>query len=119
MNENDPRAVIEDTLFLALTRPAMMFGVQAEAFMLNISGSIIAGGWASVNSWHKLIYWPVMIGTIHMIQRYAFARDHNWFRIWKLWIETRGAVLKRWGGSTVTPIPAAWPSRAKDMPINL
>ena len=119
MSAPDPRAAIEDTLYVACTRPTMMFGVQAEAFLLNIVGSILVGGWASINSWHKLIYWPVFIGSIHMIQRYAFARDHNWFRVWKLGIETKGFGTAKWGGSTLTPIPARWPSKTRDLSINL
>lgn len=119
MSDPGPRAAIEDTLYVACTRPAMMLGVQAEAFMLNISGSIIIGGWLGVGSWHKLIYWPVLIGGIHLIQRYAYARDHNWFRVWKLGIETKGWGTATWGGSSVTPIPAGWPRKAKDLPIGL
>jgi hypothetical protein len=43
---------------LACTRPTMMFGVQAEAFLANIAVSIPVGAWASVTApWLRLIYW--------------------------------------------------------------
>lgn len=119
MSSEDERAAIEDTLYVACTRPAMMYGVQAEAFMLNIAGSIILGGWIGMGSWRKLIYWPLLIGVTHMVQRYAYAKDHNWFRLIKIMLETKGRGTSVFGGSSVTPIPAKWPSKAKELSIGL
>jgi type IV secretion system protein VirB3 len=119
MSDPDPRLAVENTLYVACTRPAMMYGVQAEAFMLNVSGSIILGGWIGLGSWHKLIYWPLLIGVTHLIQRYAYSQDHNWFRVLKVMIETKGRGTPGWGGSSVTPIPAAWPRKSKELSIGL
>ena len=107
---------IENTLYVAVTRPAMILGVASEALLLNICGSIIIGSWISVGSWHKLLYWPMMIGTTHLIMRFAFARDHNWFRVQKLGIQSRGYGTAKWGGSSVSPL-GGWPKKARDLVI--
>ena len=119
MSEPDRRAAIPDTCFIAVTRPAMMLGVSAEALILNLGCSVIVSGWLGLGSWKKMLYMAVLIPSIHMIQRYAFARDHNWFRVRKLGIESKGYGTATWGGSTVTPIPAKWPRKAKDLSVGI
>lgn len=87
--------------------------------MLNVCLSIIVSAWVGMHSWHMMLYMAVLIPSIHMVMRYASARDHNWFRVRLLGIESKGYGTATWGGSTVTPIPARWPRKAKDLPIGL
>jgi type IV secretory pathway VirB3-like protein len=119
MTENPERGGIADTCFIAVTRPAMMLGVSAEALIYNLGCSVIVSGWLGLGSWKKMLYMAALIPSIHMIQRYAFARDHNWFRIFKLGIEGKGFGTVRWGGSSWTPIPATWPRKAKDLSVGI
>ena len=113
------RSSIPDTCFIACVRPAMMLGVQAEALLLNVVGSVIVSGWVGLHSWHKLVYMAVLIPSIHFAMRYAFARDHNWFRVKILGLQTKGYGTATWGGSTATPIPARWPGKARDLSVGL
>jgi len=119
MSEPD-RANIEDTLFVALLRPAMMFGVPATGCMLNVTGSIIVSSWLGMGSWHILAWMIVLLPSIHMLMRYAVSRDHNWFRTRLLFVETKGrSSTAMWGGSSLTPLPTRWPSKAVDMPVGI
>lgn len=115
------RAALEDTLFLALTRPAMMLGVPSVGLMLNVTGSIIVSSWLGMGSWHILAWMIVLMPTVHFLMKWAVAKDHNLFRTKLLWIETKGqsALDTDWGGSSVTPIPAVWPTRSKDLDISV
>jgi len=119
MGDPNPRAAIEDTLYVACCRPAMMLGVPAEGLMLNLCGSVIASAWAGMHSWHMLAYMAASVLSVHMVMRFASARDHNWFRVFQLGAQTKGFGTARWGGSTLTPIPAKWPGRARDLSIDL
>src|SRR6202034_3081397 len=105
MSDPDPGAALEDIVFLALQRPAMMLGVPAEGLMINLVGSIITGAWIGVGSWRELLYMGILIPVVHLIMKIGAARDHNWFSTIGLWVETDGFNTVTWGGSTVTPIP--------------
>jgi len=111
----------DDMLFLALTRPAMMWGVPAVGCMLNISGSIIAGAWLGAGSYMILVWWVALMPPIHLLMRYAVSRDHNCFRVWLLWLETKAAAGRAdmWGGATLSPLPVRWPRKAKDLPVSV
>jgi len=112
----------DDMLFLALTRPAMKWGVPAVGCMLNISGSMIVGAWLGVgNGLMILMWWSALIVPIHLLMRYAVSRDHNFFRVWLLWLETKGGSVGSdiWGGATLSPLPVRWPRKAKDLPISV
>jgi type IV secretion system protein VirB3 len=92
--------LVEDTLFLACTRPAMVLGVTMEAFGLNVMFSsilfILAG---------SLLYGLVAI-PIHLACRLVCRHDPNQFRILFAWFETRGRHrnARLWGGASCTPL---------------
>ncbi|KIU27258.1 type IV secretion protein VirB3 [Methylobacterium radiotolerans] len=92
--------LVEDTLFLACTRPAMLLGVTMEALGLNMIFSsilfILAG---------SLLYGLVAI-PIHLACRLVCRHDPNQFRILFAWFETRGRHRNAglWGGSSCTPL---------------
>jgi type IV secretion system protein VirB3 len=93
--------LVEDTLFLACTRPAMLLGVTMEAMGLNMIFSsilfILAG---------SLLYGLVAL-PIHLACRLVCWHDPNQFRILFAWFETRGRHrnARLWGGSSCTPLP--------------
>jgi type IV secretion system protein VirB3 len=92
--------LVEDILFLACTRPAMILGVTMEAMGLNVIFSsilfILAG---------SLLYGLVAI-PIHFGCRLVCKHDPNQFRILFAWIETRGRHRNTalWGGASATPL---------------
>jgi type IV secretion system protein VirB3 len=84
-----------DTLFLALTRPAMKWGVPWEGFYINTVGTVFGG--MILGSPLYWAAWPV----IHLVMRAAVARDHNRFRIWRLWLETKTGALEQFGAAVL------------------
>lgn len=116
----DDDADPEDILFLALLRPAMMFGVPATGCLLNVSGSLIVGAWLGVGTWHILIYWLVLLPSIHFAMRAAVAKDYHRFRTMTLWIATKGRAhaTHLWGGATLAPLPG-WPRAARELAVSV
>jgi type IV secretion system protein VirB3 len=107
MEENGLEA---STLFLALTRPPMKWGVPFEGFIGNAFGSFAAGAIMSPP------YWLICI-PIHLALRFFASQDHNMFRVMRLWMETKGNAVGSdvWGGSRLSALPI-WPTReAKDV----
>ena len=80
-----------DTLFLALTRPAMKWGVPWEGFFVITVGTVFGG--MILGSPLYWLAWP----AIHLAMRAAVARDHNRFRIWRLWLETKVGAVDAFG----------------------
>lgn len=94
--------LIEDTLFLACTRPAMVLGVPMEAVGLNLIASAVA--FLAGGSALYLLTAP----SLHLVFRAICADDPNAFRVLYLWlagrVQARGARL--WGGASPSPLPA-------------
>lgn len=103
--------LVEDTLFLACTRPAMLLGVTMEAMGLNMIFSsilfILAG---------SLLYGLVAL-PIHFACRLVCRHDPNQFRILFAWFETRGRHRNAglWGGSSCTPLRLVRRYRPEDL----
>lgn len=93
--------LVEDTLFLACTRPAMVAGVPMEAMGLNLIVS--ATVFLAAHSPFYLLIAPVL----HVIFRAICKHDHNAFRVLWLFVETKGRARNgaSWGGSSSTPLP--------------
>ena len=96
-------ALVEDTLFLACTRPAMIGGVTMEAMGINMIFTtilfIVAGSVAYA-----------LVGLVfHVIFKAIVKHDHNMFRILVGWVETRGRTRNGtyWGGATLSPLRLA------------
>ena len=93
--------LIEDPLFLACTRPAMVMGVPMEAMGVNVIVSGVAflvGG-----SLLHLLVAP----ALHLVFRAVCKADHNAFRILLVFIDTKGRSRNGalWGGSSPSPLP--------------
>lgn len=93
--------LVEDTLFLACTRPAMVAGVPIEAMGVNLilTGVVfLAGG--------NLLY-LIAAPVLHLVFRGICRSDHNAFRLLLAFAETKGRARngRLWGGSSCTPLP--------------
>ncbi|KAF0123054.1 type IV secretion system protein VirB3 [Methylocystis rosea] len=104
--------LVEDTLFLACTRPAMILGVTMEAMGLNVIFSSILFVLAG-----SLLYGLVAL-PIHFVCRLICRRDANQFPILFAWLETRGRHrnARLWGGSSCTPLRLLRRFSAKELP---
>lgn len=93
--------LVEDTLFLACTRPAMVAGVPMEAMGLNLIVS--ATVFLAAHSPFYLLIAP----ALHVVFRAIGKHDHNAFRVLWLFVETKGRARNgaSWGGSSSTPLP--------------
>jgi type IV secretion system protein VirB3 len=103
--------LVEDTLFLACTRPAMILGVTMEAMGLNVIFSSILFVLAG-----SLLYGLVAL-PIHFACRLICRRDANQFRILFAWFETRGRHRNAnlWGGSSCSPLRLVRRFRAEEL----
>jgi type IV secretion system protein VirB3 len=90
----------EDTLFLALTRPAMIAGVPVEAFALCCG----AGGLAMIAA-DSVFYLPIALPLLGL-SRLIVERDQNAFQILFRWLDTSARCRNRslWGGSSSSPL---------------
>ncbi|MDB5457646.1 MAG: type secretion system protein VirB3 [Caulobacter sp.] len=93
--------LVEDTLFLACTRPAMVAGVPMQAMGLNLI--VCATVFLAAHTPLYLLLAPVL----HVIFRAICKHDHNAFRVLWLYVDTKGRARNRalWGGSSATPLP--------------
>lgn len=92
-----------DTLFLAVTRPALWFGIPIEAAVLIIiAGSII------ITQFGNPLYAAAFASVGYFVARIVVRRDVNAFRLLMLWGRTKLACPNRrfWGGSSYSPLPA-------------
>lgn len=93
--------LIENPLFLACTRPAMVLGVPMEAMGVNVivSGVVfLVGG--------SLLY-LLVAPALHLVFRAVCRADHNAFRLLFVYVNTKGRCRNgaQWGGSSVSPLP--------------
>lgn len=91
----------EEALFLACTRPAMVWGVPMEAMGLNLMASsvvFLASG---------SLLWLLLAPALHLVFRAVCRSDANAFRVLYLWLETKGRSRngRLWGGSSPSPLP--------------
>ncbi|MGY9047561.1 hypothetical protein P775_00425 [Puniceibacterium antarcticum] len=90
----------EDMLFLALTRPAMIFGIPVEAFAICCG----IGGLAMIGA-DSIFYLPITFPLLG-IARLIVERDQNAFQILFRWLDTNARCRNRglWGGSSSSPL---------------
>lgn len=93
--------LIDEPLFLACTRPAMVMGVPMEAMGVNVilSGVVfLVGG--------SLLY-LLAAPALHLVFRAICKADHNAFRLLFVFVDTKGRSRNGaiWGGSSPTPLP--------------
>ncbi|MFK4056838.1 type IV secretion system protein VirB3 [Brevundimonas sp. NPDC046655] len=103
--------LIEDPLFLACTRPAMVMGVPMEAMGVNVilSGVVFLVGGSLL---HLLI-----APALHLVFRAVCRTDHNAFRLLFAYVDTKGRARNgaTWGGSSPTPLPLVRRASARDL----
>jgi type IV secretion system protein VirB3 len=89
-----------DTLFVACTRPALRWGVPFEGFIFNVVISFLGGALLG-----SPIYWLAFL-PIHMIFKSLASVDHNFFRVYRLWLETRGRSVggESWGAPSLAAV---------------
>ena len=89
-----------DTLFLAVTRPAMVGGVTMEGMGINVMLSCVLCLLLG-----SIRYAAVGI-VIHIVFKALLRHDHNAFRVILAWIDTHGRSRNTsyWGGSSVSPL---------------
>lgn len=101
----------KEPLFVALTRQAVIprLGVPFEAAVLNGILSFFVGLWLG-----NPFYWLICI-AIHFPMRVIASKDHNFFRIGRLWFMTKAQSIGGdiWGGSMLSPM-ADRPDKAKE-----
>lgn len=103
--------LIEDPLFLACTRPAMVLGVPMEAMGANVivSGIVfLVGG--------SLLY-LLVAPALHLVFRAICRADHNAFRLLFVYVDTKGRSRNGavWGGSSASPLPLVRRYRAAEL----
>lgn len=93
--------LVEDTLFLACTRPAMVMGVPMEAVGLNVIVS------ATVFLAAHSPFYLAIAPALHLVFAAVCKHDHNAFRVLWMFVETKGRSRNgaAWGGSSSTPLP--------------
>lgn len=93
--------LLEDPLFLACTRPALVLGVPIEAMGINLIVSTVA--FLAGGSLLYLLIAPV----VHVVFRAICKADPNAFRVLYLFVETKGRARNGglWGGSSASPLP--------------
>lgn len=104
-------SLVEDPLFLACTRPAMVMGVPMEAMGVNVilSGLVfLIGG--------SLLY-LLVAPALHMVFRAICRADHNAFRLLFVYVDTKGRARNSalWGGSSPSPLPLVRRYRATEL----
>lgn len=93
--------LIDEPLFLACTRPAMVMGVPMEAMGVNVIASgvvFLVGG--------SLLY-LLVAPVLHLVFRAICRADHNAFRLLFVFVDTKGRSRNGalWGGSSPSPLP--------------
>lgn len=82
--------VRQSTLFLALTRPALKWGVPVEAFWTNVLGTYYFGAFfqSPTTFWRcPLMLWLIGI-PVHVILRELTAFDYHWATTLRLQLES-------------------------------
>ena len=92
----------KNTLFLAVTRPALWAGIPIEAAVLLLIGS--ASVLIQTNS---PIYAALVVAFGYSMSRLIVRHDVNAFRLLFLWGRTKAGNRNRafWGGSSYSPLP--------------
>ncbi|AXJ97545.1 type IV secretion system protein VirB3 [Sphingomonas sp. FARSPH] len=91
-----------NTLFLAVTRPALWAGIPIEAAVPILLVSVIV-----LIGTNNPVYAGISGAVMYALARLVVRQDVNAFRLLFLWGRTKAANRNRafWGGSSYTPLP--------------
>lgn len=108
MRDAGPR-LVEDMLFLAVTRPSTWIGVPLEAALPIVFVAVLV-----LLGTGNPLYAIGFGGATFAAARLVVRHDPNAFRLMMLWIDTKARCRNRvfWGGSSYSPLPTA-PARRK------
>ena len=101
---DDTEPPTNNTLFVAVTRPALWAGIPIEAAVLLLISS------ASVLIWsNSPLYTAMVVAFGYSISRLIVRHDVNAFRLLFLCSRTKLSNRNRafWGGSSYSPLPLA------------
>lgn len=100
-----------DRLYLALTRPAMVFGVPLEAAFV----SVMIGGLAMILG--DSLFYLILAVPLLVISYFIVKRDQNAFRILFRFFDTGAKCRNRgyWGGSSPSPLRVQRRYRAEEI----
>ena len=92
----------KNTLFLAVTRPALWAGIPIEAAVL-----LLIGGASVLIQFNSPVYAVLVVSFGYSISRLIVRHDVNAFRLLFLWGRTKLGNRNRhfWGGSSYSPLP--------------
>lgn len=98
----DEERLAEDTLFVALTRPAMWLGVPLEGAMI-----ILAVGALILLAFGDPFYGLAIGASLFLAARLIVRTDYNMFKILLVAVQTKARARNKrfWGGSSYTPLP--------------
>ncbi len=101
MNDHT-ESLTKNTLFLAVTRPALWAGIPIEAAVL----LLIASASVLIQS-NSPLYAGLIAAFGYSISRLIVRHDVNAFRLLFLWGRTKAGNRNRsfWGGSSYSPLP--------------
>jgi type IV secretory pathway VirB3-like protein len=104
-----------EILFLALTRPALLWGCPIEAVIVNVCATLLAGMILSAPVWYRapFIYWAACV-PVHLIIQRVISWDYHGFRTLRLWLETTGI-----GRTTLAGLPTQRPRTAAEIPSSV
>lgn len=104
-----------EVLFLALTRPALIWGVPIEAFALNAAGTLLSGMILSAPTlWRSpFMFWLAGV-PIHFLLQRITSWDFHGFRTIRLWLETAGT-----GRTALYALSRIPPRTAKEIPSSV
>ena len=98
---DETEILAKNTLFLAVTRPALWAGIPIEAAVLLLisSASVLIGT-------NSPVYAALVVVFGYSISRLIVRHDVNAFRLLFLWGRTKGGNRNRafWGGSSYSPL---------------
>ena len=92
--------IIEEDVYLALTRPPMLYGVPLEAAL----GCVGVGGLSMIMT-DNIFYLGLSI-PLFFVAKLIVKKDANAFRVLFRFIETKARCRNRsiWGGSSTSPL---------------
>jgi type IV secretion system protein VirB3 len=112
------RALRQDTLFLAATRPAMALGLPQDALAVLVMGCGMASQWLFY--FHHIFLAFALTTICYGVCWVLAAYDPHIFRALRVWLQTslRASVNgDDWGGASVAPTPSR-AAKAKDIVVH-
>ncbi len=100
-----------EMLFVALTRPALVWGVPFEGAAINVLCTFAAGlELSGPTIWRSPIMFWLAAVPIHMIMQRLTSYDFHWFRTIRIWALSTGT-----GRTTLESLPTRRPRSGREV----